>query len=361
VFCCICTQPPPAILPSWNVEFDLLVNSLRDTFKVQVPLTKRNIKLIRAADKRGTPHRKLPKDVVAKMGDQTIKTVDGYDILFEWVHPKNMTTPVFPLSKSEINRQFLVYFHGGGFVLGTAETSRPLTTKLAEDLQTTVMVIEYRLAPEYPYPIPEEDCFTSYLWLLQREVDPRNIFFAGDSAGGALIIGTLVRARNAGYPMPRGIILMSPWVDIFDMSRDSFTRNVNYDVINPHLPDQYAPLYIDPRNDNFSAIKQDLRGLPPMLIEYGECELLVDQIDDFIEVARQAGVNVTAHKYSEMVHVFQIFFFTGQPQCQESFDAMKVFVENMSNESVEYKVREEKVGLEEPPQVGISGSGIREI
>lgn len=325
--CCSCISKPT--LPSWNSNFDLLINIVRTIIRSMPFLSVDKVEKYRSMD-RPTPENKLPRDVTIIKGDNLEGLPDGLVMSYQWIFPKSLSAPSFPLQDSQVNRKFLLYLHGGGFVQGTADSYNALTTKIAQDLGITILAVNFRRAPEFPYPVPEEDCLAAYNWLVAR-VNPKNIFTAGDSAGGALAVGAIVRARNAGIQLPSGCILISPWVDIFDKSRPSFTKYANIDYSPIHLPDSYGILYIPSRSNEYSAINQDLTGFPPLLVEYGACEMFADQIDDFVDKARSQGVTVTANKYEDMIHVFQLFHQTKQRQCQESFDAMKKFVDSLLN------------------------------
>jgi epsilon-lactone hydrolase len=324
--CCSCIAKPT--LPSWNSNFDLLINIIRTVVRSLPILTADNLGTYRSKDQT-TAKDKLPQDVVIVKGEKLEGLVDDLVMSYHWVYPVKFGPPSFPLQGEHIDRIFLLYLHGGGFVQGSADAYNGFTTKLAHELGVTLLVVNYRLAPEFPYPVPEEDCFAAYKWLVER-VDPNNIFIGGDSAGAALSVGALVRARNSGLAFPRGCIFISPWVDIFDKSRESFTKNMEIDYSPVHLPDSFGALYIPSRSNEHSAINQDLQGFPPMLVEYGACEMFADQIDDFTNKAREQGVGVTANKYEDMVHVFQLFYLTKQRQCQESFDEMKKFIVSLS-------------------------------
>jgi epsilon-lactone hydrolase len=322
--CCPCCPTRP----SWNRYFDLLINTIRVAIASQPVITMENVENYREI-KPNLSADKLPRGISVVQAYDLLNGAEGLVLAYQWIYPESLNCPSFPLSTDEMDRKFILYVHGGGFIQGSADSYVHLTMKIAKETNATVIAVDYRLAPQFQYPTAELDCLAAYKWLAER-VDPKNIFIAGDSAGGNLVIGTLVRARDTGLVLPRGALLLSPWVDVFDTSRESFTKYLNVDFIPARLPNVNGPLYIPSKSSECSPINLDLHGLPPMLIEYGDCEMMRDQIGDFISIASKAGVHVVGNKYDDMIHAFHFFYFTDQPQCQESFEAMKKFIDDCS-------------------------------
>lgn len=178
---------------------------------------------------------------------------------------------------------------------------------LSARAQTLVPV--YRLAPEHPFPAALEDALTGYRWMLAQGADPARIVLAGDSAGGGLALALLYRLRQMGLPLPRLVVLLSPWLDL-GCSGDSMVENAPYDWINREvslrMARHYAPqeLWCDPC---VSPYHMDVTGFPPLYIQAGEAEVLRDQILGFVARAREIGTKVWMDLYPDMVHEFQAF------------------------------------------------------
>jgi monoterpene epsilon-lactone hydrolase len=202
----------------------------------------------------------------------------------------------------------LLYFHGGGFCFGSIRTHGPLIGALARAARARAFAAEYRLGPEHTAPAAHEDALAAYRHLLAEGIAPRQIVLAGDSAGGTLVLGTLLALRNAGEPMPAAGIAISPWVDL-SCSGASFQANARFDFVGETHCRLAAVSYlgkVDARRPDMSPLFADLRGLPPLLIQAGGAEVLVDQIRAFAARAREAGVDTTLSVYEDMVHVWHL-------------------------------------------------------
>jgi epsilon-lactone hydrolase len=212
------------------------------------------------------------------------------------------------LEPADAGRAVLLYFHGGGFCFGSFRTHGPLAAGLARAARARTFAAEYRLAPEHTAPAAHEDALAAYRHLLGEGIDPRRIVLAGDSAGGTLVLGTLLALRDAGGPMPAAGIAISPWVDL-SCSGASFQANAPYDFVGEKHCRLAAVSYlgaVDARRPDISPLFADLRGLPPLLIQAGGAEVLVEQIRAFAHRAREAGVDVTLSVYDDMVHVWHL-------------------------------------------------------
>mgnify|MGYP001764444802 CR=1 FL=1 len=200
-----------------------------------------------------------------------------------------------------------LYLHGGAYALGSVSVHREFLSRLAKASQIKVLAIDYRLAPEHPFPAALEDTLAAYHWLISDGYDPATIVIAGDSAGGGLALAALLSLRDSKAPLPACAVCLSPWLNL------SFTRetgdNNNDPVLNPALLSRFVRLYAgqtDPRNPLISPLFADLHGLPPLLIQAGTNEILIDEIEQFCEKARQAGVAVELDRWPGLFHVFQI-------------------------------------------------------
>ncbi len=204
----------------------------------------------------------------------------------------------------------LVYLHGGSYVLGSITTHRSLVARLSAACGATALVVGYRLAPEHPFPAALDDALQAYRWLLGCGRDPARIIIAGDSAGGGLAAATLVALRDAGGPLPAAAVLLSPWVDL-EGTGASLTANAHADpMIDLDGLRRAAAAYLggaDPRTPLAAPLHADLTGLPPLLIQVGGREALLDDALRFAARARAAGVDVRLDRWDDMIHVWQAF------------------------------------------------------
>jgi acetyl esterase/lipase len=221
----------------------------------------------------------------------------------------------------------VLYFHGGGFCFGSIRTHGPLVGALARAARARTFAAEYRLAPEHTAPAAHEDALAAYRHLLAEGIAPQRIVLAGDSAGGTLVLATLLALRDAGEPMPAAGIAISPWVDL-SCSGASFTANAPFDFVGETHCRLAAVSYlggVDPRRPDVSPLFADLRGLPPLLIQAGGAEVLIDQIRAFAARAREAGVEATLSVYDDMVHVWHLMRAV-TPDGQRAIDEAGAFV-----------------------------------
>ena len=204
----------------------------------------------------------------------------------------------------------MLYLHGGGYVLGSMRTHRVMLAHLARACQGNVLGLEYRLAPENPFPAPVDDTLAAYRWLLVQGYDHRKVVLAGDSAGGGLVVAAMVAMRYAGEPMPAAGVCLSPWVDM-EATGQSFVTNAAADpsVAKDRIL-RMAGLYLagkSPQAPLASPLHADLRGLPPLLVQVGSIETLLDDARALTERAQAAGVLVELEVWEDMPHVWQHF------------------------------------------------------
>lgn len=211
-------------------------------------------------------------------------------------------------SASSENKTIL-FFHAGGFTIGSTRDHMSLCGKLSESAKTTVMSIDYRLAPEHPFPAAAEDSFSAYCWLLEQGVDPNRIIPVGISAGGTLVLTTLLQARDRDLPLPPCAVCMSPAVDLTFPGKSVETNKRN-DWIDRTGLDGLRFAYLrghDPSDPMASPIYGDLKGLPPILLQAGTHEILLDDLKAFYEKAKGEGVDVTFQLWEYMFHGWQLF------------------------------------------------------
>ncbi len=205
----------------------------------------------------------------------------------------------------------LLYFHGGGYVLGSVKSHWDLIARLSAASGFRALALDYRLAPENPFPAAVEDATAAYRWLLAQGIEPGQIALAGDSAGGGLTAATLISLRDAGTPLPAAAAMLSPWVDL-EATGESFETRKDVDpMVRRHMIIGMAETYLagkaSTRDPLAAPIHADLAGLPPLLIQVGDHETLLDDSRSFADKARTAGVDVTLETWDEMIHVFQLF------------------------------------------------------
>ena len=231
------------------------------------------------------------------------------------------------LDTAPANGRVLLYFHGGGYVSGSPATHRSLMVRLGQAANARVFAPDYRLAPEFPYPAALEDAWTAYWWLLAQGIAPGQIVVAGDSAGGGLTVALMLALRAAGMPLPAAGVCLSPWFDLALTAR-SMTTNYHSDYLNDAILHAAAAMYLgdrDLREPLASPLYADLRGLPPLLIQVGGAEMLLDDGRRFAARARKAGVDVTLEGYTGMVHVWH-FTYLVEPRARQAVQAIGEFV-----------------------------------
>src|SRR3984957_12813388 len=204
----------------------------------------------------------------------------------------------------------VLYLHGGGYVIGSINTHRALAGRLSRAAKARVLVIDYRLAPEHPFPAAVDDSVAAYRWMLAQGIKPSRIAVAGDSAGGGLAAATLVAIRDAKLPIPGAGALLSPWVDMEGIGDSMTTRDAADPMVHKEGLLNMAKAYLggqNPRTPLAAPLYADLAGLPPLLIQVGTSETLLSDASRLAERAKKAGVNVTYEPWENMIHVWQVF------------------------------------------------------
>lgn len=204
-----------------------------------------------------------------------------------------------------------LYFHGGGYRLGSVASHRDLIARIADASGCRVLAIDYRLAPEHRFPAALDDALAAYDWLRGQGMKPESIAFAGDSAGGNLVLASMLRLRDRRLSLPAAGVLMSPWTDLAATGA-SYVSRAEADPIHTRpmilaLAKNYLGDDGDPRQPLASPLYADLAGLPPLLIQVGDRETVLDDSIMFVEKARTAGVDVDLRVWDGMIHVFQMF------------------------------------------------------
>jgi epsilon-lactone hydrolase len=222
----------------------------------------------------------------------------------------------------------ILYLHGGGYVIGSPRSHRHLAAAIARAAAARALVLDYRLAPEHPFPAALDDAVAAYRWLLDRGIRPARLVLAGDSAGGGLTVAALVALRDRGLPLPAAAVCISPWVDL-TCSAGSYARNAAADpIVRAGLIAEMARAYLagaDPKTPLASPLYADLRGLPPLLIQVGSDEVLLDDATGLAQRGRAAGVETTLEVAPRMVHVWH-WFLPMLDEAQTAIDGIGAFV-----------------------------------
>lgn len=215
----------------------------------------------------------------------------------------------------------ILYFHGGGFVMGNAKSHRAIVSGFMKRLGCKALVFDYRLAPEHPAPAATEDSAAIYRWMLSAGYRPDNIAFAGDSAGGGVALSTMLLLKDEGTPLPAAYAGFSPCTDM-TISGDSHRTREKADPCTPKgMTETYLGYYVgtgDPRHPYASPLFGDLSGLPPMIIQVGNDETLRDDSTRFADKAVAAGVDVKIKVWKGMFHCFPLL----APMFREATEAL---------------------------------------
>lgn len=231
---------------------------------------------------------RLPKFITSErvvIGDQPA----------EWIQGQNVDRD-----------RVILYFRGGGYVLGSIDTHRAIVAKFVQGTGVPALLFEYRNAPENPYPAALDDAVAAYHWLLNEGVSPSKIVLAGDSAGGGLLLATLLRLKDEAVPLPAGAAALSPWTDVA-CTGETFTSNSHRCLSPPNswlaCSKHYAGIN-DPSYPYISPLNGDLMGLPPLYLSAGGHEILLSDSIRFAEKARHAGVDITLKVGEGLCHCY---------------------------------------------------------
>jgi acetyl esterase/lipase len=229
--------------------------------------------------------------------DATIEAGQIGPIKGEWVRT----------ARAEGDR-LILYFHGGGYIAGSPQTHRPLVARLAAASDTSAFSVAYRLAPEFAFPAAVRDGIDSYRHLIQKGAKATSIVLAGDGSGGGLAFSVALAIRNAGLPLPAGIVAMSPWADL-SLSGWSVLQNAKNDTaLNWELLFISARHYLkraNPSDPYASPVFATFKDFPPIMVHAGSMEMLRDDASRLGDRAAEAGTRVSVEIYDGMQHVFQ--------------------------------------------------------
>ena len=213
------------------------------------------------------------------------------------------------LSIAGPQRGTILYLHGGGYVAGSPATHRPITAALARLAARRVFALDYRLAPEHRFPAALDDAVAAYRWLLDQGVTPASLALAGDSAGGGLVIATLVKARDLGWPLPSSAVCFSPWTDLAATGESLLTNNGRCVMFRPENMREFAHVYLgpaSPRDPHASPLYAGLAALPPLLLQVSANEILLDDSRRLHARALAAGTPSTLQIFDGLFHVWHL-------------------------------------------------------
>lgn len=222
----------------------------------------------------------------------------------------------------------VLYLHGGGYCLGSNRTHQSMVSYVVKGLQAKALMIEYRLAPEHPFPAALEDAVTSYRWLLAQGQSPDRIIIAGDSAGGGLAVATMIRLKEEGVSLPAAGVCLSPWADLSASGESYQTKAEEDPIVQRDGILEFADAYLDGQDRKTalaSPIFGDLTGLPPLLIQVGSAEVLLDDGRRLSANAKAAGVAVDLEVWDQMVHVWHLFS-AMLPEGREALEAVVRYI-----------------------------------
>jgi monoterpene epsilon-lactone hydrolase len=272
--------------PSWDEDFETWARFLHHYAKRSTLLPLRlQRKMLGIA----------PRSRVVK--SMRFEKLDAGGVPAEWFHAPGADAS-----------RVLFYLHGGGYSVGSIDSHRELVSRLCVATGATGIAIDYRLAPEHPFPAQLDDALAAYRFLRTR-FDASRIVVAGESAGGGLTLSLLVALRDAGEPLPAAAVVISPWVDL-EASSGSVHANARYDYISRKVLLVYAARFVrahEMRHPLAAPLYADLAGLPPLLIQAGGAEALVDDAHRIAARATSAGVDVTLEIEPDMIHAWHMF------------------------------------------------------
>jgi monoterpene epsilon-lactone hydrolase len=223
----------------------------------------------------------------------------------------------------------ILYFHGGGFQVGSVVSHRELMAGLSAAAQCRVLGVDYRLAPEHHYPAALDDASAAYEWLIGQGLAAKHVALAGDSAGGGLALSLLLRLRDARQPLPAAAVLMSAWTDLTAAGASYGTRADSDPIHQRTMIVAMARNYVGKEGNTadplVSPLFANLQGLPPLLAQVGDRETVLDDSRDFVARAKEAGVDATLQVWDHMIHVFQQFP-AELPEARAAIDDMGRFL-----------------------------------
>jgi len=255
---------------------------------------------------------RIPKNI-------TVSDTEADGIRAKWISPIN-----------EKNGKVILHLHGGGYVTGGMDSHLMMCIPMAQTLKAKIFLPEYRLAPEHPFPAAVDDAVKVYRWMLAQGYQAQDIILSGDSAGGGLALATVLSLREAGDPLPAAVVCMSPWTDLTFTGPSHITKAKADCVLLTDVLREWGACYVGtetPDHPLISPIYADFHNFPPLLIQVGSDEVLLDDARMLAEKAKVDGVNVTLKIWDEMWHVWPAL---GDliPESKKAFEEIGQFIDN---------------------------------
>lgn len=281
---------------------------LRNTLKEQrLSIAENRVR----TDKTARMMSRVPKNI-------KVETVEIDNLRSAWIRPAG----------ARLN-QVVLYLHGGGYVTGSIASHLMMCIPMVQTLQMTLLLPEYRLAPEHPFPAALEDTLKVYRWLLAEGFLPANIIIAGDSAGGGLSVATTLALRDAGEPLPSGVICISPWVDLTLKGESHISKAKTEALLKTDILHEWALSYTTEANlENplVSPLYADFQGFPPLMIQVGSQEILLDDARMLSKKAKADGVIVDLKIWDGLWHVWHVL---GSliPESRQASEEIKGFIQ----------------------------------
>ena len=226
--------------------------------------------------------------------------VSANNVPAEWNTPENA-----------VGQRVMMYLHGGAYVAGSLKSHREMVFRLASASRARALAIDYRLAPEHPYPAALKDAFNAYQYLLDMGTEATDITIIGDSAGGGLALALLQKLRSKEIPLPACAICLSPWTDLTGSGQTMRSNSKIDPMLTPQLLDEDARYYangMDMKIPTISPLFGSFAGLPPILIQVGSDEILLDDSRRLVALAKNDGLEIELDIWPGMFHVWQMFF-----------------------------------------------------
>ena len=223
---------------------------------------------------------------------------------FERIQAGNVYAEWITCGEVDTEKIFM-FIHGGGYYRGSIAATRATVARISAEVKVRCLSIEYRLAPEHPFPAAIDDTYTAYNWLIKEGLKPKNIIVSGQSAGGGLCLALLLKIKQNRQFQPKGVVALSPWTDLSQSGKTMITNAKIDPVISKEYLDRMANLYLS-KTPNITPLASplygDLSGLPPMLVQVGSAETMLDDSKRFVEKAKKAKVDVKIEIWEDMFH-----------------------------------------------------------
>lgn len=277
--------------------------------------------------KRKTQHKTL--DI--RRARQVLETIGKRSPMAENTQTEKLSASGIPAEwvrtpQSQAGR-VVMYLHGGAYLAGSLASHRGLASQISHYAQAEVLQVDYRLAPEHPFPAGLEDALTAYAWL-QQQFPPSQIVLAGDSAGGGLALATLLKLREERHPLPAALVLLAPWVDL-EARSPTLEKLAHKDpILSSDRLRESARVYCgthSPQSPFISPVNADLSGLPPVLIQVGTLDILLGEAEQLAQKIQAQGGKVQLEVWKNMIHVWQ-FISDRLPEARKALQNIGAFI-----------------------------------